>query len=25
MTAHSHFMHDTYGAFDAPLTISPPG
>jgi len=25
MTAHSHFMHDTYGAFDAPLKISPPG
>jgi hypothetical protein len=25
MTAHSHFMHDTYWAFDAPLRISPPG
>jgi hypothetical protein len=24
MTANSHFMHDTYGAFDAPARIVPP-
>ena len=24
MTAAAHFMHDTYGSFDAPLTIEPP-
>jgi hypothetical protein len=24
MTANAHFMHDTYGSFDAPLTIEPP-
>ena len=24
MTAHAHFMHDTYGSFNAPLAISPP-
>ena len=24
MTAHAHFMHDTYSGFDAPLSITPP-
>jgi hypothetical protein len=24
MTAHAHFMHDTYGSFNAPITITPP-
>lgn len=24
MTAHAHFMHDTYGSFDEPLEITPP-
>jgi len=24
MTAHAHFMHDTYGSFNAPLKIVPP-
>ncbi len=25
MTATAHFMHDTYGSFDRPLAIQPPG
>ncbi len=24
MIATAHFMHDTYGPFDAPLTLDPP-
>jgi hypothetical protein len=24
MTAHAHFMHDTYGSFDEPITVNPP-
>ena len=24
MTATAHFMHDSYGSFDAPISITPP-